>query len=118
MAVQARRIAPALLVLLVLGTGQVAYGLESLRRQSPEAHCAGQAPPPAQEPCRLPLWLPCCDERVAVSAGAQLPDPSAALALPLATQLVPAAAGRAAPRAARVPLRADPPQRSFSVLLL
>jgi len=111
---RSRRILPALLVLLVLFASQAAYAAGAFERSS--GHCAGSAPP--SQPCRLPLWLTCCDDHAAVSFGASPLGPSGTLVLPVETALVPLLTAGAAPIAARVRIPPDTPLRRFSVLQL
>jgi hypothetical protein len=88
MAVRARQVVPALLVLLVLFASQAAYAARAYER--PNGHCAGSAPP--ETPCQLPLWLPCCDDQAAVSAGTVVLPPAPGLALALEAAHAPALA--------------------------
>jgi hypothetical protein len=81
-----RRTLPALLVLFVLGTSQILYAADAMAM--PSGHCAAM-PAPADVPCRLPLWLTCCDQQLAVQAGPSAPLVGFALALPLAPALAP-----------------------------
>jgi hypothetical protein len=115
MIVQARRIAPALLVLVVLVTNQLAYAAEALDR--PSGHCAAAAPP-AGERCRLPLWLPCCDDQAAV--GTWLPGPLVGplLVLPIEVTLPAALPSALRPEARRAEIPPDPPSRLSTVLLI
>jgi hypothetical protein len=113
MVVKATRILPALLVLLVLFGNQAAYAAGSSKTQN--GHCAGSAPQPEQ-PCPLPLWLTCCDDRAAVPVGASPIAPNGALLLPLETALVTAPPAPGARLAARVDVPPDTPSRLSSVL--
>lgn len=79
MAVQTRRLFPAVLVLLVLFASQAAYAVQAQGRSN--GHCAGQAPP--EESCPLPLWLTCCDDHAAVGTALNGPGPGSPLALRL-----------------------------------
>jgi hypothetical protein len=83
MAVQTRRIVPAVLVLLVLIASQAAYAAQAQSRSN--GHCAGTAPP--EQSCPLPLWLTCCDNHAAVGTALKGPGPGNPLALPLASEL-------------------------------
>ena len=112
MAVPIRRIIPALVVLLVLFASQAAYAVGSFTR--PSGHCAGSAPP--SEHCRLPLWLTCCDDPAATAVGASPIGPSAGLALPLATALIPKLVAGDAPMLARVEVPPDTPARRSTIL--
>jgi len=114
MAVQARRIVPVLIVLFVLFASQAAYAAGAFER--PSGHCAGSAPP--EQPCRLPLWLSCCDDHAAVPVGVSPTRPSAALVLPLETALVSALAAAGAPTAPRAAIPPDTPSRLSAVLRL
>ena len=128
MIVKSLRILPALLVLLVLFASQAAYAAGAFERPaaaSPNGHCGGSAPPaapssapPAEQPCRLPLWLTCCDDHAAVPAGPAPIGASGALVLPLETALVPVIAARDALAAVRVEIPPDTPARLSSVLQL
>jgi len=119
MAVQARRIVPALLVLLVLFVSQAAYAFGAFERpafERPNGHCAGNAPP--EQPCRLPLWLTCCDDHAAVPVGVSPTRASAVLMLPLETALVPALGAAGAATAKRAAISPDTPSRLSAVLRL
>lgn len=118
MTVKTARVLPALLVLLVLLVSQVAYAAGAFERAASD-HCSRSAPAeqPAQ-PCRLPLWLTCCDDHAAVSAGAGPIGPGAQLVLPLETALVPAPAAMALPIAARPEIPPDTPLSHSTVLLI
>ena len=112
MVVRSRRIVPALLVLFVLFASQVAYAAGAF--ECPSGHCAHSAPQP--QPCRLPLWLTCCDDHAAVSFGASPLLPGATLVLPIETALVPRLTAGAAPIASQVRIPPDTPSSRFSVL--
>jgi hypothetical protein len=114
MVVRTRRILPALLVLLVLFASQAAYAAGAFER--PSGHCASSAPP--EHPCRLPLWLTCCDDHAAVPVGTNPHAPRASLVLPLETALVSLLAAGDAPIAARVRVPPDTPSRLSAVLQL
>jgi hypothetical protein len=119
MIVRSARSLPALLVLFVLLGSQVAYAAGG---SSPAVsdHCARSAPPEEKpaESCPLPLWLTCCDDQAAVSAGPGSLGPAAQLVLPLETALVAAPATIALPRAARVAIPPDTPLSRSTVLLI
>jgi hypothetical protein len=114
MIVQTRRILPAVLVLLVLLASQVGYAAELISR--PSGHCAGATP--SEEPCRLPLWLTCCEDRAAVGTAFDAPGPGSLLALPLEPSRDPAqmAARSLAARGAEIP--PDTPLSRSVVLLI
>jgi hypothetical protein len=114
MVVRSRRIVPALLVLFVLFASQAAYAAGAFER--PSGHCAHSAPQSQPQPCRLPLWLTCCDDHAAVSFGASSWDPGATLVLPVETALVPLLTAGAAPIASHVRIPPDTPFSRFSVL--
>ena len=119
MAVKKLRIIPALLVLLVLSASQAAYAAGAFERPasaSPDDHCAGGGAPPAEQPCRLPLWLTCCDDHAAVPAGPGPIGAAGALVLPLASALVPELCAWDALAAARVEIPPDTPARLSTVL--
>ena len=112
MVMRSRRIVPALLVLFVLFASQAAYAAGAFG--PPSGHCAHSTPQP--QPCRLPLWLTCCDDHAAVSFGASSGDPGATLVLPVETALVPLLTAGAAPIASHVRIPPDTPFSRFSVL--
>ncbi len=114
MTVKASRLLSALLVLGVLFASQAAYAVSALER--PCGDCAAKAP--AEQPCRLPLWLSCCDEHAAVPVGAASVSPNGALALPLATALVPAAISFHVELAAHVAIPHDTPPSRSAILLI
>jgi hypothetical protein len=114
MAVQPRRIVPAVLVLLVLLASQVGYAAELLSR--PSGHCAGAMPSP--EPCRLPLWLTCCEDHAAVGTALNGPGPSGLLALRLEPASVPFLTTTRSPAARRAELPPDTPLIRSVVLLI
>jgi hypothetical protein len=114
MTVQARRIVPAVLVLLVLFASQAAYVAQAQDRAN--GHCAGTAPP--AESCSIPLWLTCCDDQAAVGTALKAPGPGSLFALPLDSAFAgfaPAADSRVASLAAIPP---DTPLRRSVVLLI
>jgi len=114
MAVQARRIVPAVLVLLVLFASQVAYATEAQSR--PNGHCAGAAPPAGS--CRLPLWLTCCDDHAAVGTALNGPGPGSLLVLPIESAGIPALMTARSPTATRAEIPPDTPLRQSVVLLI
>jgi hypothetical protein len=114
MTVKTSRLLSALLVLGVLFASQAAYVVSAHER--PSGHCAAKMP--AEQPCRLPLWLSCCDEHAAVSAGAASVSPSGALALPLSTALVPAGLSIHIQLAAHVAIPPDTPPSRSAILLI
>lgn len=120
MTVKPARSLPALLVLFVLLGSQVAYAAGA---SSPAVsdHCARSSAPLQEKPaesCPLPLWLICCDDQAAVSAGAGSFSPAAWLVLPLETALAPARVATLLPRAARAEIPPDTPLRLSTVLLI
>jgi hypothetical protein len=119
MLMRSARSLQALLVLFVLLGSQVAYAAGG---SSPAVsdHCARSAPPQEKpaDSCPLPLWLTCCDDQAAVSAGAGSFAPAAQLVLPLETALVAAPAATLLPRAARAEIPPDTPYRLSTVLLI
>jgi len=114
MAVQARRIVPAVLVLLVLLASQVGYAAELISR--PSGHCAGTAPP--EESCPLPLWLTCCDDQAAVGTALNGPGPGSLLALPLDSAWVSLLTAARSPAARRAEIPPDTPLSRSVVLLI
>ncbi len=114
MAVQGRRIVPAVLVLLVLFASQAAYAAQAQDR--PSGHCQGTAPP--EESCPLPLWLTCCDDQAAVGTALSGPVPGSLLALPIESAWVSLLAATQAPaeRRAEIP-PGTPPSRSVVLLI-
>jgi hypothetical protein len=112
MAVQTRRIVPALAVLLVLFASQAAYAAGAFGR--PSGHCARSAPP--EQSCPLPLWLTCCDDHPAVPVGVSPIAAGGTLVLPVETVLAPLLAAGDAPITARVRVPPDTPSRRSTVL--
>jgi len=114
MAVQPRRIVPAVLVLLVLLASQVGYAAEVLSR--PSGHCAGAMP--SQEPCRLPLWLTCCEDHAAVGTALNGPGPGSLLALRLESASVSVLSATRSPATRRAEIPPDTPLSRSIVLLI
>jgi len=83
MIMRARRIVPAILVLLVLVASQAAYAAQAEAR--PSGHCAGMPVP--EQSCPLPLWLTCCNVHAAVGTAPSAPGPGSLLVLPLDSEL-------------------------------
>ena len=114
MAVQPRRIVPAVLVLLVLLASQVGYAAELISR--PSGHCAGAMP--SEDPCRLPLWLTCCEDHAAVGTALNGPGPGSLLALPLEPSRDPVLMAARSPAARRAEIPPDTPLGRSVVLLI
>jgi hypothetical protein len=114
MAVQARRAVLAVLVLLVLFASQVGYAAELISR--PSGHCAGAMP--SEEPCRLPLWLTCCDDHAAVGKAHRAPGLGGMLVLPVELAREPALAATRSPAAGRAEIQPDTPLSRSVVLLI
>jgi len=114
MAVQARRAVVAVLVLLVLFASQVGYAAELISRSNGD--CAGAMP--SQEPCRIPLWLTCCDDHAAVGTALSAPGPGGLLALPFEPARDPALMATRSPAARRVEIPPDSPLSRSVVLLI
>ena len=114
MAVEARRIVPAVLVLLVLFASQAAYAAQAQGRSN--GHCAGDAPP--EQSCPLPLWLTCCDDHAAVGNALKVPGPGSLLALRLEPAWVCALTATWSPTARRAAVPPDTLSRRSVVLLI
>jgi hypothetical protein len=114
MAVQARRAVFAVLVLLMLLASQVGYAAELISR--PSGHCAGATPD--EQPCRLPLWLTCCEDHAAVGSALNGPGPGSLLVLPLESSPDPALMASRSPAARRAEAPPDTPLSRSVVLLI